>query len=333
MAPRPRSPVLPPRARRANLQPTPSRVSFRSRLARRSGSSPRSVWAIVSRSSESWVSRSVSSAAEASAARSSCGERPAARASSSSVRRIASGVRSSWLASATKARSCSSASPRRSSISFSVLPSRATSSSLGGTRQALVGLGGRDLRRPRAHRLDRLQRRGGDPVGRERGEQQGDRPADQQQLGEVGERLVARLGRGADDDDPLPARLALTGTASRRDSSCRPGSGPRSRKIGPRSARRSSDGGEQDVVPDRQRGVGDAAAGVEHLGEALGAADQAAVALPQARVGLLDQGGDVAGPRAQARVDRRVELVGEAQVDEDAGGAEDQRHHRRRRRG
>ncbi len=79
------------------------------------------------------MSRSVSSAAEAIAARSSSGERPSARASSSSVRRIASGVRSSWLASATKDRSWASASASRSSISFKVRPSRATSSWLGGT--------------------------------------------------------------------------------------------------------------------------------------------------------------------------------------------------------
>ena len=69
------------------------------------------------------------------------------------------------------------------------------------------------------------------------------------------------------------------------------------------------------------------AAGAEHLGEALARPDQVLLALPQPRVALLDQGDDVAGPRAQAGVDRRVELDGEAQVDEDAGGAEDQRHH------
>ena len=39
--------------------------------------------------------------------------------------------------------------------------------------------------------------------------------------------------------------------------------------------------------------------------------------------------GDVAGARAQAVVDRVVELGAEAQVDEDSGGAEDERHHRR----
>ncbi len=72
-------------------------------------------------------------------------------------------------------------------------------------RQTAIGLRRRDLRRPRAHRLDRLQRRGGNPVGGERGEQERDRTAEQQQLREVGERLVAGLGRGADDDDLLAA--------------------------------------------------------------------------------------------------------------------------------
>ncbi len=69
-------------------------------------------------------------------------------------------------------------------------------------RQALVGLGAGDLRRPRPHRLDRVQRRGGDPVGGERGEDQRHRAAEQQQLQQVRERLVAGLGRGADDDHP-----------------------------------------------------------------------------------------------------------------------------------
>ena len=60
-------------ARRAKRRSTASKVSPRRSGSRRSGSSPRSVWAIVSRSSESWVRRSVSSAAEARAARSSSG--------------------------------------------------------------------------------------------------------------------------------------------------------------------------------------------------------------------------------------------------------------------
>jgi hypothetical protein len=54
-------------------------------------------------------------------------------ASSSSVRRIASGVRSSWLASDTNARSRVNAASKRLSISFSVRPSRPISSLASGT--------------------------------------------------------------------------------------------------------------------------------------------------------------------------------------------------------
>ena len=81
------------------------------------------------------------------------------------------------------------------------------------------------------------------------------------------------------------------------------------------------------MAPNGQRGVRDAAMGIEHLGEALGVPDQALVTLAQPGVGLLDQGGDVARPRSQPGVDRAVELGAEAQVDEDAGGAEDEGHH------
>jgi hypothetical protein len=193
-------------------------------------------------------------------------------------------------------------------------------------RQALVGLGGRDLRRPRAHRLDRPQRRRRHPVGRQRRQQQGDRAADQEQLREVGQRLTARFGRGADDDDPLlPPRLdrdreqaRLLLQARQRAAIEEDRLAQRPLQLGPR---------QQHVLADRQRGVRDPAAGIEHLGEALGAADEVLVAVAQARVGLPDQGGDVARARAQARVDRRVQLGGEAQVDEDAGRAEHQRHH------
>ncbi len=49
------------------------------------------------------------------------------------MRRIDSGVRSSWLASATKPRSLSKAASSRASISLRVVPSRPISSRAGGT--------------------------------------------------------------------------------------------------------------------------------------------------------------------------------------------------------
>src|SRR5581483_2226075 len=70
---------------------------------------------------------------------SSSGGRGRDRARSSSPFRIPRGVRSSWLASSTKRRSRSNASWSRSSISFSVLASRATSSPVAGTRRRRSG--------------------------------------------------------------------------------------------------------------------------------------------------------------------------------------------------
>ncbi len=61
------------------------------------------------------------------------------RASSSSVFRLASGVRSSWLASATNPRSRSSAASSRASIALSVSPSRRISSSAGGSGSCSPG--------------------------------------------------------------------------------------------------------------------------------------------------------------------------------------------------
>ena len=75
------------------------------------------------------VSRSASSAAVCTAAVSSAWLRPGRAASSSSPRRMARGERSSWLASATNARSVSSARRSRLSRLFMV-PARAAISSL-----------------------------------------------------------------------------------------------------------------------------------------------------------------------------------------------------------
>ena len=99
----------------------------------RTGSSPDSMRATVSRSSASRMSRSVSSAAEPSAARSSASLRPGRRASSSSLLSADSGVRSSWPASATKARSRWNDRSRRASRALSVWARRRSSSSAAGS--------------------------------------------------------------------------------------------------------------------------------------------------------------------------------------------------------
>jgi len=103
-------------------------TAWRSRSSR-----PASLTAMTSRSSASWLSRSASSPATRSAARSVSGGLSVRRATSTSVLRIASGVRSSWLASETKARSRSRARSRRPSMSLRVTPRRWTSSSASGS--------------------------------------------------------------------------------------------------------------------------------------------------------------------------------------------------------
>ena len=126
---------------------------------------PRSARASTSRSSESRVSRATSSWAEPSASRSWSGVRSRPRASSSSVVRIASGVRNSWLASATSARSRSTARCRRPSIAFSVPASRDSSSSPAGPGAPPSVLAG-DLVRAATEPLDRPERGGdGHPSG------------------------------------------------------------------------------------------------------------------------------------------------------------------------
>ena len=93
-----------------------------------------------SRSSARSTRRSVSSAADPTAARSCSAVRGRRSASSSSVFRSASGVRSSWLASATKWRSRSSAASSRASISLSVSARSRISSRLGGTGSRAPGV-------------------------------------------------------------------------------------------------------------------------------------------------------------------------------------------------
>ena len=216
---------------------------------------------------------------------------------------------------ASRSASCPAARPRRR---------------VGGTGRRSSGSRGGDLRRPRAHRLDRLQRRGGDPVGGERGEEQGDRAADQEQLGEVGERLVARLGRGADDDDPLAAAACSTGTASRRDSPSQARAAGRGRRRSARAApARSSAGVSRTRLPIASEESMTPPLASSTSAKLSSAADQAARARSRRpESASWTRAATSLGPRAQARVDRRVELGCEAQVDEDAGGAEDQRHHR-----
>jgi hypothetical protein len=71
---------------------------------------------------------------------------------------------------------------------------------VGANRQALAGLLGRDRRGAPPHRLDLPERETGEQVARDRGQDQGDRPRDQQLVAERGQRLGPILQRRADDE-------------------------------------------------------------------------------------------------------------------------------------
>ena len=197
-----------------------------------SASPPSSERATTSRSSASWARRSVSSIAEAIAARSS------SRASSVAQRELELGLvegerRAQLVAGVVdEARSRSSAASSRSSISFSVSPSRRSSSLAGGTGRRWSGPRPRSRAARRRIASTGRSAAAGAPVAGQRREQQGDGPADQEQGREAGERLVAVAERGADDDDQLAAaasdRRGRAAGAARLD--------PRQR----RSARRRS---------------------------------------------------------------------------------------------
>ena len=249
-----RAPERLPAARSAlhRVEHAPSRRAALDRIGRR----PWSERAITSRSSASCTSRSVSSAAERSAASSSSRLRPPRSASSSSALRIASGVRSSWLASATNVRSRANAASSRASITLSVSPSRPISSSAGGDRQARARRGGLDVGGAPAHPLHRRAAR---PQPRR------SRPA---------RRAAARSGRRS---AAAPARLrsaslrsstgvpttttsrrpsARTGVASRRTGSSAPAAA--------RGRRRSCRAARAQIAAAQQRRVAHGRRAVEH---------------------------------------------------------------------
>ena len=186
--------------------------------------------------------------------------------------------------------------------------------------QPALGLAGQLGGAP-AHPLDGPQRGGGDGVAGQRGDQQRERAADRQQRVQALERAPALLERLADDDDDLAvggrrraaehpdavgsarARPALGDHAARRGSRSSPGVS---------SGRRPAPGVVSSTCPL-----------VEHLGERL------AGALRRPTPPGAHERGGVAGARLEPVVDRAVE-VGRAQQRERHAGAEQQhRHHAR----
>jgi hypothetical protein len=73
-------------------------------------------------------------------------------------------------------------------------------------------------------------------------------------------------------------------------------------------------------------GVEDAPVGAQDLGDVAGAARVRGAGVAQAAVRLLDERADVRRPRAQAAVDRAIEVGAQVQVEEQAGGGEHDGH-------
>ena len=140
------------------------------------------------------------------AASSSSGVRGRASASSTSVSIRASGVRRSWLASATNLRSRCRPSSSRSIMALRVSASRRSSSSAAGHREPLAGAACGDRGRAGAHPLDRSQPRAGDEVAESARHGQREWPGDQQLVAQSGEGLVRVLARRADHQEALVDR-------------------------------------------------------------------------------------------------------------------------------
>ena len=240
--------------------------------------------------------------------------------------RIASGVRSSWLASATNVRSRANAASSRVEHQVERLAEPADLVVGRADREARAGLGGLDLGGAPAHPLDRPQRRRRRGVAGQRREQERDRTADQQRPGEVAQRVVAVVDRRADDgDERLALRAHRRGKEPHRVLAARRRPAIDDDRSAPRA--RECAGVEQRLPAHGRRAVDDGTGCVEDLGEVLALLGQrAAAGVREPRVRLPDQRADVPGARAQALLDRAVELGAEPRVHEQPGGAKHDRH-------
>ena len=176
--------------------------------SRRTGSRPPRLRASTSRSSARRVSRSVSSAALRSAPISSSGVRARRSASSSSAFRLASGVRSSWLASPTnraRARPPRRGGPASGSGSR---PGARARSPLAGTARRRPGSDARDRLRLDPKSLDRPQRGAGHQPADGAGQRDRHGPADQQLREQQSRAPPLILERGADHQRAAPGDSA-----------------------------------------------------------------------------------------------------------------------------
>ena len=180
------------------------------------------------------------------------------------------------------------------------------------------------------HLLDRPQGGGDRRVAGERGEEQGDRAADQEQREQVGQSLVAVVEGGADDGDLAVAER------DREDPEGSLEAGQLRDLDEDRSVGRLAEHvpAEEGVVAvDRKD---------RSAAELCGALDDLAVRVQDLREVLvvLEQPGGLAlevtqavGPRLQARVDRLGQPVLQSQVEEDPEAREQQGHRQGERQG
>jgi hypothetical protein len=199
----------------------------------------------------------------------------------------------------------------------------------GRDREAGARIAALDRGRTRAHALDGAQRGGGRPIPRQRGEQQRDRAAREQQRAEAVDGLVAVLERLADHDREPPP-LGLRGSRQQAR-----GVVVVDRVLAVDEERLLDRApplgrGQQRPLVGLVRAVDHPPGRVEDLREVLVLVDQGAAAgvgEPGARAG--DERAHVSRARAQAALDAGVELRRQPQVQEQAGAAEHDRHHRR----
>jgi hypothetical protein len=189
-------------------------------------------------------------------------------------------------------------------------------------RQALAGLRPGDGGRPAPHGLNRREGPGGDGVAGEAREQEPQRSADAEGAAQGLERSLTLLEQ---DTDHHNARRLPGGGLGEEPSLLPPPEEGRS------SLRPIELVGEEQRTPagpltgvERPAGaVEHAAPRIEHLAEAPGRGVRRPLAGQVEGLPVAGQGGEVAAPCAQRRVDSGVELPPELEVDEDA----DHRHH------
>ena len=199
----------------------------------------------------------------------------------------------------------------------------------GGHGQPLPRLIERDLLRPAPHRSHAAQRQRRRCVAEQRGERERDRSAQQKQRAQIRQRAIARVQGAADHDhEALALRLYRQGEQARARGDTRDRVALQQRRPGEAAPQLGF--AQQRDPPQRGRLVEDPAVGGEDLGETFtGGDERVAARLFQSRVSLHQERAHILRARAQAGVERAVEVLLIAQVDEQAQRPQQQRHRTR----